>query len=248
MKPKIMFRAALVAGAALLCSPFASSVAGSPPPKHEPVPDEWLLKYHLDLEDSNVLNEDADNNGFTNFEKWKAGCNPTDKKSHPPYTTKLYLETFLRVMPLPISNGRSDATSWQFEIIELNQPAQIVKMGDANESTKYKIAGFVEKHRVDANGIEQDISEWTIENTENKERLVLVSGVTPNTFVTFRYFWGGSTEIKVKLGATFSLKPETDVEYKLIDVSETAAKIKNLKTNEIITIPKVKEGETFHFP
>ncbi|HLB33200.1 MAG TPA: Amuc_1099 family pilus-like system protein, partial [Chthoniobacterales bacterium] len=42
---------------------------------HPPVPNEWLLKNHLDITDPNILSRDNDHDGFTNLEEW-LGSNP----------------------------------------------------------------------------------------------------------------------------------------------------------------------------
>src|SRR5437870_4653586 len=58
---------------------------------HPPVPNEWFEKYGLPIEDADVLDQDPDNDGFTNLDEWQAGTDPTDKNSHPDYTTTLHL-------------------------------------------------------------------------------------------------------------------------------------------------------------
>ena len=218
---------------------------------YKPVPNSWLIKYHLNLLDPNILSEDSDGNGFSNLEKWKAGCDPTDKNSHPPYTTKLFLEKYIPVPFRVIFNGRPDDKSFQIDTLDVNQPTQILQMGDAIAGTKYKIVDFVEKHKMDENGIDHDVSELTVQNTESNAKLVLVMGVVandPDSYGLFKYLWSGVTEIRVKLGANFSIKPETDVNYKLVDIDANQAKIQNLKTNEEIIIPLLTEGTTFHWP
>jgi len=84
---------------------------------HPPVTNKWLLKYRLDPLSSNVLNEDPDQDGFTNLDEWMGldglshldsngqpvmgpdgkplpddSTDPTNADSHPPYHTKLELK------------------------------------------------------------------------------------------------------------------------------------------------------------
>ena len=55
---------------------------------HAPVPNEWFEKYGLPIEDADALEQDPDNDGFTNFDEWQGNTDPTNAASHPDYTTK----------------------------------------------------------------------------------------------------------------------------------------------------------------
>jgi hypothetical protein len=217
---------------------------------YRPVPNDWITKYHLDLMDANVINEDPDSDGFSNKEEFLAGTDPTDKNSHPPYTDKLCLEKFISVPFRLIFNGRPDEHTFQIDTVDIQQPTQILQMGETIDKTKYKIVKFEEKHKPDPDsGGDKDISELTVENSDTGKKVVLVLGQTvndPDSYARFRYFWKGSKPFPVKKDASFTIDPETDVTYKLIDINENGATIVNLKTNQEIKIPLVKTGETFH--
>lgn len=220
---------------------------------YPPVPNDWILKYHFDLLDPNVISEDPDHDGFTNKEEYLAGTDPTDKNSHPPYITKLFLEAWIQKHFRLIFNGQPDNTSFQIDTVDVPQPTQILSMGDLIAGTKYKIVGFVHKTKTDDNGVEHDISELTIENTETGKKVVLVVGQVvddPDSYALFKYFWKKPpVEIKVKKDDTFTLDPESDVSYKVIDIQKDHATIVNLKTNKEILIPLYKQGgDTFHSP
>ena len=218
---------------------------------HPPVPNEWLLKYGLDLLDLHVLDEDPDLDGFSNIEEWQAKTDPKDKNSHPAYTTKLFLDKWIKVPFRLLFNGRPDPITYQIDTLDLHQPTQFLHMGDTIEGTKYKIVKFEEKSHKDESGIDHDDSELTVENADTGKTVVMLVGKVvddPDSYAQFKYFWKGATTIKVKKEGTFPINPETDISYKVIDIDDNGAKITNLKTNEEIAIPKVKEGTTFHFP
>jgi hypothetical protein len=213
---------------------------------YPPVPNSWLLKYKLDLLDPNILSEDADGNGFSNLEKYIFKIDPTDKSAHPPYVTKLFLEKYAPIPFRLLFKGKPDADTFQIDMIDTRQPTQFVKMGDQIENTKYKLVDYKEKNFPDPDtGMEKDVSELTLQNTETNAKVVLVIDKPtddPTSFGLFEFLWNGKTEIRVKLGDNFTLKPEPDVTYKLIDIDATHATIQNLKTNEEINIPLYKQG------
>jgi len=58
---------------------------------HPPVPNDWLEKFGLPIQDADVLEQDPDSDGFTNLDEWQGVTDPTNKDSHPDYLTKLHL-------------------------------------------------------------------------------------------------------------------------------------------------------------
>ena len=208
-------------------------------PLHPPVPNGWFLEHNLDLLDPGVLEEDPDGDGFTNLDEWQGKTDPNNKDSHPPYYTKLRLEKYVKQPFRLIFKARPDADSFQIDTVDIKQPTQILKVGDQVAGTKFKIVQFDEKKIVDANGVEKDVSELTLQNTETGTKVVLVKEKlvdSPDSYALLKYLWDG-TGLKVKKDQTFTLKPEADVEYKLIDFTETEALIQLIKTGEKITVP-----------
>ena len=205
------------------------------------VPNDWLIKNHLDNLDPDVATEDPDGDGFTNLDEYKGNTDPNDKNSHPPYTTKLFLAQYIQVPFRLIFRGQPDDDTFQIDTVDVNQPTQILKMGEQIQGTKFKIVKFEEKTHTDANGIDHDDSELTVQNIETRRQGDPDSSEkeanSPDSYAKFKYLWKGNLDITVKKDATFSLKPETDVIYKLVDINEKEATIQNLKTKEEIKIP-----------
>ena len=225
---------------------------------HPPVPNAWFDQHNLDLLDNDVLNEDPDKDGFTNYDEWvgmnpaNPGSQPTDPNdpnSHPAYITKLKLKRFIKKPFRLLFNAydgdpaHPEAMSFQINTVDIKQPTLFPKLNDTIEGTKFKIVKFEFKKNTDANNIDHDVSELTLENNENKDlvKLVLEKVVdSPDSYALFKYQWDGS-EMVVKKEKTFSLKPEIDVQYKLIDIQENEALIQNLKTGAKIKIPRVAD-------
>ncbi|MGB8354415.1 MAG: Amuc_1099 family pilus-like system protein [Chthoniobacteraceae bacterium] len=209
---------------------------------HPPVPNEWFIKYNLDITDPDILTQDADGDGFTNLDEFNAGTDPLDKNSHPAYTTKLKLAKFIQVKFRLLFSAQPDADSYQINTVDLNQPSQILKIGDQIVGTKFKLIKFEPKSMTDSNGIDHNISELTIQNTETGAQVVLIydkQADSPDSYAVFKYLWN-NTQITVKKDQEFVLKPEVDVKYKLIDINDQEAVIQTA-TGDKIKIPHFEE-------
>ncbi|MEO5720478.1 MAG: Amuc_1099 family pilus-like system protein [Chthoniobacterales bacterium] len=206
---------------------------------HPPVPNEWLEQFGLPIAEADVLTQDPDGDGFTNLEEWHGKTNPTEKNSHPAFVAKLKMKSFNREPFRLVFASRTDDT-FLLNTSDLKEPTQFRKMGDQIRGTKFKIVQFTPKSEVNQQGGEVDVSELTIENMENRERLSLVKEkimVSPESIGTFVYQWGTPRELVIKKDQEFSLPPEMEIRYKLIDVQPGHAVIVNTqKPDERIEI------------
>src|SRR5438067_3344091 len=187
---------------------------------HPPVPNEWFEQFNLSIADADALEQDPDGDGFTNLEEWQGHTNPTDRNSHPEYYTKLKLiSTSEEPFRLIFSSWMGD--TYQINTIDFNQPTQFLKVGDTIKGTRFKIAKFVKKYEPNKYGTNVDVSELTLEQEETKQQLTLVKekvAMSPESVATFVYTWGGRREFQVRKDQEFSLKPQEQTKYKLIDI------------------------------
>ena len=65
------------------------------------LPDEWEKRFGLNINDPADADLDSDGDLFSNREEFAAGTNPTDPKSHTPYTNYLSLQLPLKETKLP---------------------------------------------------------------------------------------------------------------------------------------------------
>jgi len=113
--------------------------------------------------------------------------------------------------------------------------------------TKYKVQKYEQKIVTDpASGIEKDVSEVTLLDTEFNTTIVLVKDrVTdsPESYAKFLYIWPNppGTVIDVRKGKEFVLKPETEQRYKLLDIDAQGAQIQT-PAGEKVTIPNLPPG------
>jgi hypothetical protein len=217
---------------------------------HPPVPNEWFEQFNLSISDADVLTQDPDGDGFTNLDEWQGHTNPTDKNSHPAYVTKLQLKSFTE------EPFRLIFSSWDADVFGINavdaagraidrrEPTQFLRVGDTIRGTRFKILKFTEKHQVNpATSGDMDVSELLLEHDQTHDRLTLVKervATSPESVATFSYSWPASQpprEFQVRKDQEFSLKPEEDIKYKVMDVQPGKAVIVNTqKPNEPIEI------------
>ena len=206
---------------------------------HPPVPNEWLEQFGLPIQDADVLEQDPDGDGFTNLDEWAGHTNPTDRNSHPDYVTKLKLKSFTQE-PFRLVFSSWVGDTFAINAIDLKQPTQFLKIGDTITGTQFKIVKFEEKHQTNQYGTDIDVSEVTLQHQETGEQLRLIKeqvAISPESVATFVYSWGGRQEFQVRKDQEFSLKPQEQIKYKLVDVQPTKAVIVNLqKPNERIEI------------
>ena len=196
---------------------------------HPPVPNDWFEKYHLPIEDADVLDQDPDKDGFTNLDEWQGGTDPTDPNSHPDYITKLHL---VSATEEPFRYMFSSRIKDTFGINDINQsePTQFLKIGDVVRGTDYKIMKFTERYEHNQYGINEDVSELLLEHQNNRTQVTLVKGkvaTSPQSVATFVYTWGGRREFEVRKDHEFSLKPNEEIKYKLVDMQQNKAVIVN---------------------
>jgi len=216
---------------------------------HKPVPNQWFLDNNLDIQDPDILNQDTDHNGFTNYEKWKAGIDPNDPNAHPPYNTKLRLKQFIQ-KPFRLKfngyNGdpkKPETLEFQIDTVDVKQPTQFKKLGETIDRTNFKIEKFEYKSFQDSNGIDHETSELTVKNDEEGKEVVLIYQKvvnSPDSYGFLKYLWNGD-EITVRKDKSFNIKP-TNEEYKLIDINDTEAVIESTK-GEKIKIPRLDEHD-----
>lgn len=206
---------------------------------YPPIKNSWLVQYEIDYsEDPRDLDPDEDR--FTNLEEYKEGTDPKKATSLPGYYTKLRLVKFIpKPFRLIFTGTPDEGTTFTINTKDLKSRTQFLALGDMIKGAPYKVLSYDKKSTVE-NEIEKDISELTIENTDTGVKIVLVYGKEandPTSIGKFRYYYDNS-DMELTKDQEFSLKPEDERVYKLIDISEENAQIQDKKTGDKYTIPR----------
>ena len=201
---------------------------------HPPVPNEWLEKFGLPIADADVLEQDPDNDGFSNLDEWTGHTNPTDADSHPEYYTKLKLKSAIEEPFNLVFSSWVDDT-YAINTTDLKQPTQFVKIGDPVKGTHFKVAKFVEKYQPNKYGTNVDVSELTLEQEDKHQSLTLVKeriAISPESVATLVYTWRGQQEFQARKDQQFALKPLEHLKYKLIEIEPARAVIVDLRQSD----------------
>ena len=84
------------------------------------IPDKWELEHKLNPNDASDANADADGDGFTNLEEYKAGTDLHNKEDHPDYLDWLKIELPLKEtsMPFLFRKANKIPAGWRCEFFD----------------------------------------------------------------------------------------------------------------------------------
>jgi hypothetical protein len=204
----------------------------------------WKLEHGFDIDDPAIAQADTDNDGFSNFEEFKAKTNPSDPQSRPGLIQKLRVEKYTKV-PFRIEfkgyapDANDGKMQFQLNLLDSARRSRFVKEGDELEG--YKVGTFRPKTievKNDATGIieKRDVSELELTDLKLGETLTLVLNRTlesDQSFVRFKVDSpiGKVEPAQVRRGETFKLDGVT---YQLITPGERTVTLKNTETGEIL--------------
>lgn len=201
---------------------------------HAPITNAWLIKYDLPYWEGDIKDQDPDGDRFSNLEEFLNNTDPLDAKSVPPYWTKLRLAKFIsKPFRLKFTGTPDEGQTFTINAIDGKSRTQFLQLGQMIEGTPYKLLSY-KPNKVTRDEMEIDVSELTIENTETGQKLVLIvrkEANDPTSFGEFSYLYDNS-RFTVKKDDEFALTPQSDRKYKLIDISQSEALIKDLQSGE----------------
>lgn len=212
---------------------------------HPPIDNEWLLRNGLDYTDMAIKDSDSDSDGFTNLEEFLAKTSPVDPKQSPPALNKLKLVQFSTKPFRLIFKGDPSGEGKEFQInlkdiSRSSQKTQYRSLGELVEGAPYKLVRYEAKEGPNDKGLVQNLSELTLENIETGELITLSFDKEindPTSFATFRnLLFPGDADFTLKKGDEFSVKPETGVKLKLIDVSADNAQIQDIANGQVYRV------------
>ncbi len=224
----------------------------NPPPGYDTdgdgMPDEWEVKYGFNKNDPADAELDFDNDGFSNLAEYKAGTDPTDPKSHPPFANLLrvksiqslkvpFIFTALNKMPtgdlqMTFNVAKPRRTFWVKEGELIGKTGWIaLSSEEKSDKRKNEAKGFVET---------VDISTVVVKReSDNKEVTLTINEGRKDTDVEATIVFPlDQTEYRAIQGGTLKVREEV---YRVVAVDKDAASVtvENESTGEQKIITKL---------
>ncbi len=225
------------------------------------IPNRWILEHNLDYTAKDLPEQDADSDGFTNLEEFRAKTNPRDASSTPPEWTKLRLvaskidKLRTKFTDLPdgnlgrvsintISPDNPTAISGSTQFYRPGDLINLAEMGPGGQQVltptrlKFDRAEMRREFNPTTN-VEEEVPVIILRDTSDNKEIELRRGEvkdSPYSLATLRDTRTGE-EWELRTGDDFKLPGEGGT-YKLIDVSEEKAEIKQAGTGETHSIPR----------
>ncbi|MFV0414920.1 MAG: Amuc_1099 family pilus-like system protein [Chthoniobacterales bacterium] len=212
---------------------------------HPPVPNAWLTQHELDYADPDILSRDADEDGFTVEEEFRGKTDPNDKKSTPPFWTKLRMLEFIPD-PVRIRFTSTPDNGKTFSLNTLSEDAngRLKTFGKTHflpidakievSGQSYTLTSYEPKTEKTDSGLEKDVSELTIKNNASGASITLIKGQVVNSPSSTGKLQNliDNDIIEVKVNQDFTMKQEPDRTYKLVDITPSNALIQDQKSGE----------------
>ncbi len=191
--------------------------------------------------------QDDDGDGFTNEEELAAGTDPHDPKAHPPYYSRLRMKR-IDGEAFPVVFDGFDGKKIHVTVREPGADlpdgkaerkldvAQGERVGDLPYVvSKVRRRDVAEKDT----GRPLDMSELTLENPQNGERVVLVKSMPANSpdASVILSCGRGEPDLAVKQGQQFTIPHDEQNHFEVIDIRPTQVILKIVGTNQTITVP-----------
>lgn len=217
------------------------------PKLREPVTNAWLLANNLDYLNASVLQQDPDDDGFTNIAEWEAKTDPIDSASHPPYAEKLVMHSRQQEEYKLEFSARPDEKRFQIKRIPTAKWPQrdtyLLEVGDTSEDGQFRVDGF-EEDAAQRNGIRVDASVVKITYLPKQTQHELVKNVVelmPTYYAELEFLLEPGKKFFVKEGDAFNLVLDPETKYRVTEVEEDSTTITyQTGTNPEVTleIPK----------
>ena len=128
--------------------------------------------------------------------------------------------------PFPYIFASRTEDTFGINDIDQNEPTQFLKVGDIIRGTDFKIIKFTEKkestrHEGGRIGVAARTPAEPCAGHPCERKIA----ISPQSVATFVYTWGGRREFEVRKDQEFSLKPQEEIKYKLIEVRPDKAVI-----------------------
>jgi hypothetical protein len=206
------------------------------PPADRAKYEAWFKKYNLSS-DPEVMDQDADGDGYSNREEFLADTNPRDPKSLPGVmetaSVKAVNEVTVPMILRDVKAGKARVTR-----TDTNTEEELVSGGQP-KGLPYKVTGVKHEVKADKHGVYTDVSNVTLENTQTKEMVTLIRDLPARSSETHAVVVGpNGEEKKVHLDETVELPGMPGKQFKVIELRADQVLVEEVGSHRALSIPK----------
>jgi hypothetical protein len=196
----------------------------------------WFKRYNLSS-DPEVMDQDADHDGYTNREEFLADTNPLDPKSMPGVMDAASVKAVNEVtVPLLLRQVKGDKA--RVQNTQTGAEEELSK-GSQIKGLPYKVTGVKESVKADKHGVFTDVSNVTLENTATKEMVVLIRDLPARSSETHAVIVGpNGEEKKVHLDETVEIPGLPGRKFKVMELRQDQVLVEEASTKRTLSIPK----------
>lgn len=199
-------------------SPEASaiSVAEGQAPLPKLSEEEWFRHYNLDLNDSAMLQSDADGDGFTNAEEFIDDTNPRDPSSRPPLIVRAVMVDYASAdLPFLLESVEGKTAR-----VRKTDTGEILTVTDGDTLGGMKVERIRRRVISSKESSQADVSEVSLRDPASGQSTLLVRGQVARAADSFASIQlpGAGGPITVREGQEFSLPDEPGVRYMVFEV------------------------------
>lgn len=196
----------------------------------------WFKRHNMTSEPE-VMDQDADGDGYSNREEFLADTNPRDAKSMPGVMETAAVKAVNEVtVPMILREVKGDKA--RVQRTDTGTEEELTE-GARPKGLPYKVTTVKHAVKADKHGVYTDVSNVSLENTETKETVVLIRDLPARSSETHAVVVGpNGEEKKVHLDETVEIPGMAGRQFKVIELRPDQVIVEEIGTKRALSIPK----------
>ncbi len=201
--------------------------------------EQWFAKHNLDLNDPEMLEQDPDQDGFSNAEEFIDDTDPHDRTSRPALVTRAVMVDYsASEIPYVLEAVSGDAA----QIARLNE-GDVVTVVEGDSLGDFRVANIKSRTISSKEASNSDVSEVTLESIANGTRTLLVRGqrTSGSDALATLQVVGQGEPLQVRKNDEFQLPGDENRRYRVFEIRPTQVIVRSIDEDATYTIKSAEE-------